>query len=89
MTRINVTQTLRNEVAARIKSSPVGALDPAAVFLVADGFCPGCAGEANGFRDKLSVAEFRISGLCQNCQDAIFDGESREVPTDPSDPAFD
>lgn len=89
MNRINVTQPLRNEVATRIRTSPIGALDPAAAFLVEDGFCPSCAGEANGFRDKLSVAEFRISGLCQNCQDAVFDGEPREVSTDPSDPAFD
>ena len=36
--------------------------------------CPTC-GEyvsANNFRDRLSLEEFRISGMCQVCQDSIF-----------------
>lgn len=28
--------------------------------------------EAFSFRDKLSVDEFRISGMCQRCQDSVF-----------------
>lgn len=27
------------------------------------------------FRDALSVKEYRISGLCQKCQDTFFGGE--------------
>lgn len=26
------------------------------------------------FRDELSRREYEISGLCQSCQDAVFDG---------------
>ncbi|KKM18655.1 hypothetical protein LCGC14_1663510 [marine sediment metagenome] len=32
----------------------------------------GCGGPATEFRDDLSNDEYRISGLCQNCQDAVF-----------------
>jgi hypothetical protein len=31
--------------------------------------------KADGFRDDLSVKEFKISGMCQQCQDSVFDGE--------------
>jgi hypothetical protein len=30
--------------------------------------------EKGAFRDELSVREYRISGLCQLCQDKIFGG---------------
>jgi len=32
----------------------------------------GCGGPATEFRDALSTKEYRISGLCQGCQDAVF-----------------
>lgn len=32
----------------------------------------GCGGPATEFRDELSEKEYRISGLCQTCQDSIF-----------------
>ena len=36
--------------------------------------CPFCGHEVDTtqFRDELSVKEFHISGLCQNCQDEVF-----------------
>jgi hypothetical protein len=36
--------------------------------------CPMCMKDINmrDFKDNLSVKEYRISGLCQNCQDKIF-----------------
>jgi hypothetical protein len=37
----------------------------------------GCAGPATEFRDDLSRREYRISGLCQKCQDRVF-GKSEE-----------
>ena len=40
---------------------------------VQDGICAVCKEEANEFTDALSVAEYAISGLCQRCQDEIFD----------------
>lgn len=37
--------------------------------------CPFCGKEVdeNSFVDELSLKEFRISGLCQECQDDFFD----------------
>ncbi len=32
----------------------------------------GCGGPATEFRDECSKREYRISGLCQKCQDAFF-----------------
>ena len=34
--------------------------------------CVTCKGEAKVFKDALSVEEYRISGLCQKCQDRVF-----------------
>jgi len=34
--------------------------------------CPFCGKEIEGFKDHLSVQEFKISGLCQECQDKTF-----------------
>lgn len=43
---------------------------------IASGLCVpkpiGCGGRATEFKDELSRREFTISGLCQNCQDAVF-----------------
>lgn len=32
----------------------------------------GCGKPIVGFRDPLSEHEYRISGLCQQCQDEVF-----------------
>lgn len=37
--------------------------------------CPMCNKEITGFRDELSKREYEISGLCQECQDKIFNEE--------------
>lgn len=46
----------------------------AEVKLVEQGKCPICKTVVNeqSFRDELSKREFKISGLCQMCQDATF-----------------
>lgn len=36
------------------------------------GRCPTCSGEITEFRDPLSLKEFGISGMCQECQDSVF-----------------
>jgi hypothetical protein len=33
----------------------------------------GCGKPIRGFRDDLSAKEYRISGLCQQCQDAFYE----------------
>lgn len=35
----------------------------------------GCGGPATEFKDGLSRKEYTISGLCQNCQDIVFNSE--------------
>ncbi len=37
-------------------------------------FCVWCGEEVFVFRDVLSAREYRISGLCQDCQDKTFGG---------------
>ena len=37
--------------------------------------CAFCKTPNLNFRDELSSKEYRISGLCQNCQDSVFGGE--------------
>ena len=46
------------------------------VKLVEGSQCPFCkqAVSNDSFRDELSKREFRISGLCQVCQDSMFGG---------------
>lgn len=35
--------------------------------------CPMCKKPIGEFKDALSKKEYMISGLCQHCQDLIFD----------------
>lgn len=35
-------------------------------------YCSNCRKEVTGFKDKPSAQEFRITRLCQKCQDRIF-----------------
>jgi len=36
--------------------------------------CMMCGGLAESFRDQLSAKEYRISGMCQECQDMVWKG---------------
>lgn len=49
-------------------------LFPDMVKLIEEGKCPTCGEpvKPEEFRDELSVKEFRISGMCQSCQDKTF-----------------
>jgi len=51
---------------------PVDLIFPAARRDRANGICPTCGKEIGKFRDKLSLKEFGISGMCQACQDSVF-----------------
>lgn len=42
------------------------------IFLKRKYACSSCQKEVKGFKDKLSASEFRITGMCQNCQDKLF-----------------
>jgi len=40
-----------------------------------DDVCTFCGEPAIEFEDALSRKEFAISGMCQKCQNKVFDGE--------------
>ena len=45
----------------------------------------GCGQPVNptiDFRDALSRREYNISGMCQMCQDSVFDDDTKEIFTD-------
>lgn len=42
------------------------------VAAVEHGFCPICKKPVGPFKDELSKKEYKISGLCQTCQDEVF-----------------
>lgn len=44
------------------------------------GLCPMCHGKVGKFRDDLSRKEFGISGMCQKCQDSIFEHDPEDAP---------
>ena len=46
------------------------------VKLVEEVKCPFCKMpiKVSDFKDQLSIKEYRISGLCQSCQDEVFNG---------------
>ncbi len=42
------------------------------VRLIMEGKCPKCKDIITKFRDELSLKEYKISGLCQECQDEVY-----------------
>tara|TARA_Y100000310_G_scaffold198242_1_gene198294 strand:- start:749 stop:943 length:195 start_codon:yes stop_codon:yes gene_type:complete len=55
----------------------VRSIFPQEVARVEMGKCPFCSKPvvASDFNDAVSLAEFSITGLCQNCQDEMFGTE--------------
>ena len=45
---------------------------------IAEGKCPVCSRAITAFRDHLSEREFEVSGLCQKCQDSIWEDEQEQ-----------
>ena len=54
-----------------LKDKPVYKIFPEALDAKRRGICPTCGKRIAGFRDYLSLKEYEISGVCQNCQDGI------------------
>jgi len=46
--------------------------------LKGSGICPICKCKITEFRDALSATEYKISGMCQECQDKVFEEVSDE-----------
>jgi len=70
---IKLTDDVLAEAVANIESKPVGQLNIRNFMsLIRGATCPQCSGNIIAFRDELSVKEYKISGLCQHCQDDFF-----------------
>lgn len=52
---------------------PADAWFPSRIPAIQTRTCSACKGDASTFKDDLSRAEYGLSGLCQRCQDAVFD----------------
>jgi len=50
-------------------------VDHATLECIQNWQCGFCRERVGDFEDALSVAEFKISGLCQSCQNAVFQEE--------------
>lgn len=57
-----------------LSGKPVAKIFPKWLKDVEKGNCPSCGAmiEHVKFRDALSIKEYYISGLCQECQDSVF-----------------
>lgn len=55
-------------------NKPVFRIMPEAAEAVQKGKCPTCSKPVGDFRDDLSRREYGISGMCQACQDSVFEG---------------
>lgn len=45
---------------------------PGTAKAIEENRCPLCQQPITEFRDELSAREYRISGMCQKCQDKAF-----------------
>lgn len=45
---------------------------PGTLQAIAEHKCPLCKGAITEFRDEVSKREYKISGMCQKCQDEIW-----------------
>jgi len=55
-----------------LKGMKIGNNKETAGDLIDQGRCPICSQPVGEFKDELSRREFKISGLCQACQDITF-----------------
>ena len=42
------------------------------------GICVSCAEDASSFHSEIAKREYKISGLCERCQDEIFNDVTQE-----------
>ena len=56
-----------------------------AAEMVGTAHCVACGQYITEFKDLLSMREFCISGMCQKCQDKVFDSPEDDEEDDESD----
>ena len=59
-------------IAEAYAKKPIGLMYPHHVDKIANGCCVMCDNVIGNFRDFISMKEYGISGLCQDCQDGVF-----------------
>lgn len=57
---------------------PADSLFPNRRVAIHADICAICSNAASEFKDDLSRREYRISGLCQACQDSVFGSDDGE-----------
>lgn len=62
------------KVAEDFRNKPAGKLFPEAVKRISMGKCATCGKDVNhdDFRKDIDRRKFKISGMCQKCQDSVF-----------------
>jgi hypothetical protein len=57
-----------------VNKSIIDAIFPGTSAAIEAGLCPTCGKpvDKDSFRDQLSLREYGISGMCQDCQDSVF-----------------
>ncbi len=63
---------------SNIQKKPVDMIFPDRISKMQEHICMTCGDKVEGFNDELSQKEFLISGLCQKCQDSVFNGDDDE-----------
>jgi hypothetical protein len=58
--------------------------EPGRIASIQSNRCVKCKGPAVTFKDGLSAREYRISGLCQSCQDDFFEASEQPAEYDPT-----
>jgi len=48
------------------------------IHAINNNICVDCQKPATQFKDDISAKEYTITGLCQECQDSVFEGENDE-----------
>lgn len=61
-----------------IQPRPADLLFPDRIPRMKKHICMTCSGKFEGFDSELSQKEFLISGMCQKCQDEVFDASEEE-----------
>lgn len=69
---ITLTEHERKVASEAFARKPVATLHPDAPAHMAEGICVTCGGNSKHFTDYLSVKEWYISGMCQDCQDNFY-----------------
>jgi hypothetical protein len=68
---------MKTETNGEAKRDPLPYKLAGSLFLGRVYKCALCGKVIEGFRDRVSAKEFRITGTCQSCQDDLFGKEDR------------